>query len=93
MAVNAPSPRVQPEDKGAFTAYSQVCLLGGGREQDGGRDEGREEGEDSHYTNDMHTVIREYGSTLYVGLSRFPHRANTNHFCCNLLAGEFLHTK
>ena len=37
----------------------------------------------------MHTVIRECGSTLYVGLSRFPHRANTNHFRCNLLAGEF----
>ena len=44
------------------SAYSQVCLSGGGREQDGGRDE---EGEDSHYTNGVHTVIREYGSTLY----------------------------
>ena len=65
------------------SAYSQVCLSGGGREQDGGRDE---EGEDPHYTNGVHTVIRENGSTLYV---RFPHRANTNHFRCNLLAGEF----
>ena len=30
------------------SAYSQGCLSGGGREQDGGREE---EGEDSHYTN------------------------------------------
>ena len=29
--------------------------------------------------------IREYGSTLYVGLSRFTHRANAR---CNSLAGK-----
>ena len=31
-------------------------------------------------------IIREYGSTLYVGLSKFPHRANTNRFRCTSLA-------
>ena len=42
----------------------------------------------------LYFVIREYGSsTLYVGLSRFPHRANTNHFRCNSLASEHFHPK
>ena len=37
--------------------------------------------------------IREYGSTLYVGLSRFPHRANTNRYCCNSLASKHFRPK
>ena len=37
--------------------------------------------------------IREYGSTLYIGLSRFPHRANTNRFPCNSLASEHFRPK
>ena len=41
----------------------------------------------------FHLIIREYGSTLYVGLSRFLHRANTNHFCCNSLAGKHFRPK
>ena len=38
-------------------------------------------------------AIREYGSTLYIGLSRFPHRANTNRFRCNSLASEHFRPK
>ena len=41
------------------------------------------------YQFNFHACIREYGSTLYVGLSRFPHRANTNRFRCNSLARNF----
>ena len=37
--------------------------------------------------------IREYGSTLYIGLSRFPHRANTNRYRCNSLASEHFRLK
>ena len=37
--------------------------------------------------------IREYGSTLYIGLSRFPHRANTNRFRCNSLVSEHFCSK
>ena len=37
--------------------------------------------------------IREYGSTLYIGLSRFPHRANTNRLHCNSLASEHFRPK
>ena len=37
--------------------------------------------------------IREYGSTLYIGLSRFPHRANTNRFRCNSLASKHFRPK
>ena len=40
-----------------------------------------------------HIFIREYGSTLYIGLSRFPHRANTNRFYCNSLASEHFRPK
>ena len=40
------------------------------------------------YREDLVPAIREYGSTLYVGLSRFPHRANTNRFRYNSLASE-----
>ena len=38
-------------------------------------------------------IIREYGSTLYIGLSRLPHRANTNRFRCNSLASEHFRPK
>ena len=38
-------------------------------------------------------TIREYGSTLYIGLSRFPHRANTNRLHCNSLASEHFRPK
>ena len=41
----------------------------------------------------MISGIREYGSTLYIGLSRFPHRANTNRFHCNSLASEHFRPK
>ena len=41
----------------------------------------------------MLILIREYGSTLYVGLSRFPHRANTNYFRYNSIAGNHFLTK
>ena len=45
-----------------------------------------------HYDSHSYS-IREYGSTLYIGLSRFPHRANTNLFRCNSLASEHLRSK
>ena len=41
----------------------------------------------------VNNVVREYGSTLYIGLSRFPHRANTNRFHCNSLAREHFRPK
>ena len=41
----------------------------------------------------VEVAIREYGSTLYIGLSRFPHRANTNHIHCNSLASEHFRPK
>ena len=47
----------------------------------------------SHSEHANASIIREYGSTLYIGLSRFPHRANTNRFHCNSLASEHFHPK
>ena len=50
-----------------------------------------------HYKHKIHASIsagiREYGSTLYIGLSRLPHRANTNRFHCNSLASEHFRPK
>ena len=42
--------------------------------------------------NDL-LVIREYGSTLYIELSRFPHRTNTNRYRCNSLASKHFRPK